>query len=216
MRCNSYQAFTPTETITLGSSDSPVRSAYLAVSGDDLVNYQAMAQKCAFLGLSNLFTEVNNFKGDYNTFLGELRCNNYQAFTPASGNIDWGTQTSGTNNFCGNNSKTKMRGTQIDITPSGNLTLGSATSKNTFIQNTDGLIIGTNPTTYDPVNGIMSPYGMRICNYAGNSFIDFHSNTVAGTAQDSRIISSGGTNTAYGATLSIYSSRVNSRKAFSL
>ena len=46
-------------------------------------------------------------------------------------------------------------------TSGGNLTIGDSTSPNTFIQNSNGLIIGTDPTSYNLVNGTMSSYGMR-------------------------------------------------------
>ena len=50
---------------------------------------------------------------------------------------------------------------------------------------------------------------MRFGNGAGNSFIDFHSNTLGGTQPDSRIISQNGTTSAYGATLGIQSGTIN-------
>ena len=80
---------------------------------------------------------------------------------------------------------------------------------NTFIKNSNGLIIGTDPTSYNPTTGAMSSYGMRFGNGAGNSFIDFHSNQVGGTSPDSRIISQNGTTSAYGATLGIQSGTIN-------
>jgi hypothetical protein len=98
----------------------------------------------------------------------------------------------------------------ININPVGNLTMGSSTSANTFIQNSDGLIIGTDPTSYTPSNGKMTAPGLRFQNKAGLSLIDFHSNTTGAiTDPDSRIISQGGSATAYGGTLEIKSGTIS-------
>ena len=97
----------------------------------------------------------------------------------------------------------------ININPSGNLTMGSSTSTNTFIQNTDGLIIGTNPTSYNPAGGTMLGQGIRLTSYNNVALLDFHSNTVGSSNYDSRIISINGTTTVEQGTLNLASGTVN-------
>ena len=78
----------------------PVRSAYNALGGDDLVNYRTMS------GSSVLLVANNEFTGTYNSFTGELRTANYQAKT-TSGNLNLGTLTSGEINI-GGSSQVKL------------------------------------------------------------------------------------------------------------
>jgi hypothetical protein len=93
-------------------------------------------------GKSVLLVASNAFTGTYNSFSGEVRTANYQAFTTA-GDINLGTLTSG---------KIKM---------------GSATSPNTYIQNSDSLIIGQNPASFNGTNSISAP-AMRFQNVNNN------------------------------------------------
>ena len=58
-----------------------------------------------------------------------------------------------------------------------------ASSINTFILNSDGLIIGQSPTDYSPADGFMTGSGMVFKNTANNSLIDFHS-TISSGRQD--------------------------------
>lgn len=99
--------------------------------------------------------------------------------------------------------------TEIKIIPTGNLTLGSATSTNTLIQNTDGVVMGQTPLSYNSVTGLMNAPGMRFENKSGTSILDFHSNTVGSGETDSRIISTGGTATALHGTLAMTSGTLN-------
>ena len=98
--------------------------------------------------------------------------------------------------------------TEIKIIPTANLTLGSATSKDTLIQNSDGVIMGQTPASYNPVTGLMNAPGMRFENKSGSSFLDFHSNTVGSGETDSRIISTGGTATALNGSLAMTSGTI--------
>ena len=98
--------------------------------------------------------------------------------------------------------------TEIKIIPTANLTLGSATSTDTLIQNSDGVIMGQTPASYNPVTGLMNAPGMRFENKSGSSFLDFHSNTVGSGQTDSRIISTGGTATALHGTLAMTSGTI--------
>ena len=98
--------------------------------------------------------------------------------------------------------------TEIKIIPTANLTLGSATSTDTLIQNSDGVVMGQTPASYNPVTGLMNAPGMRFENKSGSSFLDFHSNTVGSGETDSRIISTGGTATALHGTLAMTSGTI--------
>ena len=51
--------------------------------------------------------------------------------------------------------------------------LGSATSPSTFIQNSDSLVIGQTPSSYDGVNYMSAP-GMRFQNVNNFCRFDFH------------------------------------------
>jgi len=107
------------------------------------------------------------------------------------------------------NGRLEMYSGTIYVRPLGNLDMGTATSPNTFIRNTDGLIIGKDPISYNSALGTMDAPGMRFLNNGINSLIDFHSNNVGSTNLDSRIHSTGGTAAALNGTLSISSGTIN-------
>jgi hypothetical protein len=91
---------------------------------------------------------------------------------------------------------------------SPNIEIGSATTVNTFIKNSNGLIIGKNPSTYVPSTGLMTGEGVRFTNDTQTSLIDFHSTTLTGQ-QDytGRIIVQNGT-TVNSGTMSISSGSI--------
>ena len=196
----SANTITLTGKTTLGSSTAYVRSAYDALATVDLVNYRTMALKCPFLASNNIYTGNNGFLGT--TTFNILTCNNYQPDVYAD-DVFLATLSTATIYMGSDLTTTKIRGSTIDMTSTGNLKMGSATSTNAFIQNSDGLIIGQNPESYNPVSGFMSAPGMRFTNKAGVSVLDFHSNTVGGTKPDSRILAEGGTTAENKGTLTI-------------
>ena len=111
--CQLWNNLTAGVAITIGSVNTPLRSAYLAVSGDDLVNYTAMSNFVSntLLSLSNTWT------GGYNTFTQGVTTNSilpqstgnttYQFYNTAGvtdtlaiaplGKFQAGTSTSNTN-----------------------------------------------------------------------------------------------------------------------
>lgn len=69
--CDMWRTLSSGVAITIGSATTPLRSAYQAVSGTDLVNYTAMANYVSntLLSLSNTWT------GGYNTFTNGVTTN---------------------------------------------------------------------------------------------------------------------------------------------
>ncbi len=58
--------------------------------------------------------------------------------------------------------------------------MGSSTSPNTLIQNTNRLIIGQTPATYSTADELMTGSGMVLKNIDDKSLIDFHSTISSG------------------------------------
>ena len=162
---NDFQANTATTVnfgtnatdINLGGSLVPVRSAYNAVGGDDLVNYRTMS------GSSVLLVANNEFTGTYNSFTGELRTANYQAKT-TSGNLNLGTLTSGEINI-GGSSQVKLNSYGIVLT--SNNTRISKRGSNGFFLVTDGT--GSTNTYMDFFSSGFDIYSSRIISNGGTS-----------------------------------------------
>lgn len=129
-----------------------------------------------------------------NALIGGINYSNLDFHTSLTTSNDFDSRIicNGGGTTDGNGAMSLVAGT-INITPVGNISMGSATTQCTYIRNTDSLIIGTNPTSYNPADGTMSSNGLRMTCYSSVALIDFHSNTVGGINFDSRIISVGGT-----------------------
>ena len=93
-----------------------------------------------------------------------------------------------------NNGTLQLESGTINITPIGNTTIGSATSVNTFIKNTDSLVVGTNPSSLISSNATIAGTDMRFYNVNTASYFDLYSSRLSTqNSPSSRIYSIGGT-----------------------
>lgn len=84
------------------------------------------------------------------------------------------------------------------LTTTNSINIGNASVGATQIRNSDGLVIGQNPSTYFSSTGAMSAPGLVLKNIVGSSRLDFHSNTLNNLNYDSRILCQGGSATGAG------------------
>ena len=171
VNCASYQPLTPTGTITIGNSASPVQCPYDAVSGYDLVNYRTMG------GTAVLLVANNEFTGTVNTFKYKLKCNDIQPLTTTA-TINIGTelvgvgllQLGGSNNTINignqssNTNQTISIGSSLNINKVGNIQLSNGSidlfggGQINFGPATGVVQLGTMAGSYIQIGSTLSTY----------------------------------------------------------
>ena len=121
--------------------------------------------------------------------------------------------TTGGTSALTNSGTLEIKAATINLTATNNLTMGSATSANTFIKNSISTIVGTNPTSYNntakTISGTAISLRNKMLSGLGESELEMYSSGLTNASHSSSIKSFGGTSAINTGTLNIESGSIN-------
>ena len=164
---------------------------------------------CSDVNISGSLTTTNGIQGNSLTQSAGAASHNFASCNTQYNGYDAQIITTGGTSALTNSGTLEIKAATINLTATNNLTMGSATSANTFIKNSISTIVGTNPTSYNNTAGTISGAAMNMYNSSTSSVFDMYSSGLTNASPSSRIKSNGGTSAINTGTLDIESGSIN-------